>query len=229
MISSRPDAAEREADRWAGRPHSRIGRDAQQWPVRVAGNRPAGQRRSLLHLGFASQWRRCAPVVQRAFLLAATARDPVSALAHRLQRADPARAGALPDALAPGAASLLRSSPGARRTPRSASRARRSVPAPCSPGVISRRCRTAGSAGSLARTRSAPAPRPLPGASGGIRCPATERGMGASVGGKPGRIVRVPGMPSRSQAAAPRGVSSSRPARAAGPLPRSAAPPAAGQ
>jgi hypothetical protein len=29
--------------------------------------------------------------------------------------------------------------------------------------------------------------------------PATERGMGASVGGKPGRIVRVPGMPSRSR------------------------------
>jgi hypothetical protein len=25
MISSRPDAAEREADRWASRPHSRIG------------------------------------------------------------------------------------------------------------------------------------------------------------------------------------------------------------
>jgi len=79
MISSRPDAAEREADRWAGRPHSRIGRDAQQWPVRVAGNRPAGQRRSLLHLGFASQWRRCAPVVQRAFLLA---RRRVIRLAH---------------------------------------------------------------------------------------------------------------------------------------------------
>jgi hypothetical protein len=229
MISSRPDAAEREADRWASRLHSRIGRTAQQRPVRVAGNHPAGQRRSLLHLGFASQWRRCAPVVQRAFLLATTAHDPVSALAHRLQRAEPARAGALPDALAPAAASHLRSPPGARRTPRSASRARRSVPAPCPPGVISRRSRTAGSARSPARTRSAPAPRPLPGASGGIRCAPPSAGWAPAWGASPDGIVRVPGMPSRSQPAAPRGVSSLRPARAAGPLPRSAAPPAAGQ
>jgi len=48
------------------------------------------------------------PVVQRAFLFAPMARDPVGVLAYRVQRADPARARALPDAPAPGAASHLR-------------------------------------------------------------------------------------------------------------------------